>query len=126
MQVPITVRLPFAPTRNPLDVADAAAEYADKKGNQILGLLDGIKDLFKFTGDGKKPPGFTKTYRVQIEDGRQSYDRLLQAFAGGQGDSVAERDLAENKKQNDKLDTLINQMGKLIGIESAKKAVVTN
>lgn len=103
---------------------DQAAEYADKKGNEMLDLFESIKELFNFTKEGEQQPGFNRIYKVQIEDGRQSYDRLLTAFAGGQGESLAAQDLAVNKKGNEKLDTVIDKLGQLIGVVSSKKTPI--
>jgi len=116
---------------------DNVAEVAERKAADLKDIFKDIGDLFPggkkktegwfsdYDGDEDKPTkGFTRLYKVQIEDGRGSYDRLLQAFAGGGAESTEKQILDENKETNDHLKGIYEKVKNFASLRPP--SVVTN
>jgi hypothetical protein len=70
----------------------------------VKGLWGTLSDLFGELMNPSNPKGFTLRMKVELEGLQGTYDRLLKAFAEGDGEDIQKQILEQNKEFNQKLD----------------------
>jgi hypothetical protein len=92
-------------------------------GPMLQNLLGPIGDLLGELTNPSQPKGFTLRMKVELEGLQGTYDRLLKAFAEGDGEDIQKQILEQNKGFNQKLDRVrdalvggFNQLGRELGV----------
>ncbi|WP_157368650.1 hypothetical protein [Zavarzinella formosa] len=99
---------PIVPPQIDIDRLNKGFEKAKRIANVIA---DKVKGFFGAGDDD--PPGFTRKVNVKFESLQGTFDRLQEAFAKGDGEDIAKKQLDQQIKMVDKLENIVGLVGKL-------------